>query len=35
VKTGPDAKGAIALWVAGGTLAHFRNLTVTRATPGQ
>ncbi|MET0554683.1 MAG: family 16 glycoside hydrolase [Vicinamibacteria bacterium] len=31
VKTGPDAKGAVALWVDVGTLAHFRNLTVTSA----
>jgi 3-keto-disaccharide hydrolase len=31
VKTGPDAKGSVALWVDVGTLAHFRNLTVTRA----
>ena len=27
VKTGPDAKGAVALWLDVGTLAHFRNLT--------
>jgi hypothetical protein len=29
VKSGPNAKGAIALWIEGGTIAHFRNLTVT------
>jgi hypothetical protein len=36
VKTGPNARGAIALWLDVGTLAHFRNLTATRApdTPG-
>jgi len=28
VKTGPDGKGAVALWVGPGTVAHFRNLTV-------
>ena len=31
VKTGPDAKGAVALWIDVGTLAHFRNLKVTPA----
>jgi hypothetical protein len=31
VKTGSDAKGAVALWLDVDTLAHFRNLTVTRA----
>jgi hypothetical protein len=31
VKTGPGAKGAVALWVDVGTLAHFRNLKVTPA----
>jgi len=31
VKTGPSAKGAVALWVEVGTVAHFRNLTVTHA----
>jgi hypothetical protein len=30
VKTGAAAKGAIALWLDTGTLAHFRNLAVTR-----
>jgi hypothetical protein len=30
VKSGAGAKGAIALWLDSGTLAHFRNLTVTR-----
>ena len=29
VKTGADARGAIALWIDVGTEAHFRNLTVT------
>ena len=29
VKTGPNATGAVALWVEPGTDAHFRNLTVT------
>jgi hypothetical protein len=29
VKSGPNAKGAVALWVGPGTIAHFRNLTVT------
>lgn len=31
LKTGPSAKGAVALWVDVGTLAHFRNLKVTPA----
>lgn len=31
VKTGPDAKGGVALWIDVGTLAHFRKLTVTPA----
>jgi hypothetical protein len=31
VKTGPDAKGAVALWLDVGTLGHFRNLKVTPA----
>jgi len=31
VKTGPGESGAVALWLDVGTLAHFRNLTVTRA----
>lgn len=30
VKSGANAKGGIALWVGPGTIAHFRNLTVTR-----
>jgi hypothetical protein len=34
LKTGPDAKGGVALWIDVGTLAHFRNLTVTRAPAG-
>ena len=29
LKTGPDAKGAVALWIDVGTVAHFRNLTIT------
>jgi hypothetical protein len=28
VKTGASAKGAVALWLGPGTIAHFRNLTV-------
>ena len=31
VKTGPSGSGAIALWLDAGTVAHFRNLTVTIA----
>jgi hypothetical protein len=30
LKTGANAKGAVALWLDIGTVAHFRNLTVTR-----
>ena len=30
LKTGANGKGAIALWLDVGTVAHFRNLTVTR-----
>jgi hypothetical protein len=29
VKSGPSAKGAVALWLGPGTIAHFRNLTIT------
>lgn len=29
VKTGANAKGAVALWIGPGTIAHFRNLVVT------
>jgi hypothetical protein len=29
LKTGPDARGAVALWIDVGTQAHFRNLKVT------
>jgi hypothetical protein len=29
VKSGPSAKGAVALWLGPGTVAHFRNLAVT------
>jgi hypothetical protein len=28
VKTGPQGRGAIALWVGPGTIAHFRNVSV-------
>lgn len=31
VKSGAAARGAIALWIGPGTIAHFRNLTVTPA----
>jgi len=31
VKSGPQAKGAVALWLDAGTVAHFRNLRVTPA----
>ena len=31
VKTGASAKGAVALWIGPGTVAHFRNLTVGEA----
>ena len=31
VKTGPSGSGGIALWLDAGTVAHFRNLTVTSA----
>ena len=34
LKTGADARGAVALWIDLGTQAHFRNLTVT-PTPAQ
>lgn len=30
VKSGPDAKGAVALWLEGSTIAHYANLKVTR-----
>jgi len=29
VKSGPNAKGAVALWFEAGTIAHFRNVAVT------
>ena len=32
VKTGASAKGAVALWIGPGTVAHFRNLTVQPST---
>ena len=35
VKTGATAKGAVALWLDIGTVAHFRHLTVTRSRPEQ
>jgi hypothetical protein len=28
LKSGPHGKGGVALWIAQGTVAHFRNLTV-------
>jgi len=31
VKSGPQAKGAVALWLDAGTVAHFRNLRITPA----
>jgi hypothetical protein len=31
VKSGAQARGAVALWIGPGTVAHFRNLTVTAA----
>jgi hypothetical protein len=31
VKSGPTGKGAVALWIDAGTVAHFRNLRVTPA----
>jgi len=33
VKSGPSAKGAVALWLGPGTIAHFRNLTLTPDPP--
>ena len=30
VKSGANGKGAVALWIDTGTVAHFRNLTVSR-----
>lgn len=35
VKSGADAKGAVALWIEPGTVAHFRNLTVNLTPPGK
>jgi hypothetical protein len=29
VKTGATAKGGVALWIGNGTIAHFRDMTVT------
>jgi hypothetical protein len=31
VKSGANARGAVALWIGPGTIAHFRNITVTLA----
>jgi hypothetical protein len=31
LKTGAQGKGAVALWIDVGTVAHFRNLTITPA----
>lgn len=31
VKSGPQAKGSVALWIEPGTIAHFRNLTIEAA----
>jgi hypothetical protein len=33
VKSGATARGGVALWIGPGTIGHFRNLTVTPATP--
>lgn len=33
VKSGANARGAVALWIGPGTIAHFRNVTVTPAAP--
>ena len=33
VKSGPNAKGAVALWFEAGTIAHFRNVIVTPEKP--
>jgi hypothetical protein len=33
LKSGATARGAVALWMGPGTVAHFRNLTVTPAAP--
>ena len=30
LKTGPEARGGVALWIDSGTVAHFRALCVTR-----
>jgi hypothetical protein len=35
LKSGATAKGGIALWIGGGTLAHFRNLTVKALDPAK
>jgi hypothetical protein len=32
LKTGPQGKGAVALWIDRGTVAHFRNLTLETGT---
>jgi len=33
VKTGANAKGGVALWLEPGTIAHFRNVVITPASP--
>jgi hypothetical protein len=35
LKSGASARGAVALWLGPGTIAHFRNLTVTPENPGR
>jgi hypothetical protein len=30
VKSGANGKGAVALWIDVGTVAHFRNVTITK-----
>ena len=35
VKSGASGRGKIALWIDSGTVAHFRNLTVTPAPPAR
>ena len=30
LKTGPNGKGGVALWIDVGTVAHFRNLSVSK-----
>jgi len=33
LKSGTQAKGAVALWLGPGTVAHFRSLTITPESP--